>query len=332
MQHFHRNLAVCWCLIVASVAFSQNRVDSSDPVDWSAISSPIVFHGDATTAYRDPAAIYANGWFYLYFTLVQIDADKNPFQCTAWSKSRDLVKWTSPVIFTPHDRSLNYGSPGDVVRFGDQWVLCLQTYPRPNGEQFGNANSRIWMMRSDDLEKWGPAEPLNVMGPQVPLAKMGRTIDPFLLQDKDDPGKWWCLYKQKGAVNISYSRDLKSWTYGWKIVGGENPCVIRDGDEYVLYSAPDNGIAVSRSSDLKTWTKQPTLLLGQADWPWAQGRLTAGFVLDLRKDPKVGKALMFFHGSQFEEPDPRGGFDNFASVGLAWSSDLKDWQWPGKAK
>jgi len=37
---------------------------------------------------------------------------------------------------------------------------------------------------------------------------------------------------------------------------------------------------------------------------------------------------MFFHGSDFPEEDPRGGFDNFASIGLAWSDDLKSWTWP----
>lgn len=32
----------------------------------------------------------------------------------------------------------------------------------------------------------------------------------------------------------------------------------------------------------------------------------------------------------FSERDPRGGFDNFASIGLAWSNDLKTWGWPGQ--
>jgi hypothetical protein len=44
----------------------------------------------------------------------------------------------------------------------------------------------------------------------------------------------------------------------------------------------------------------------------------------------VGKALMYFHGSDFSENDLRGGFDNFASIGLAWSDDLRDWTWPGQ--
>ena len=98
---------------------------------------------------------------------------------------------------------------------------------------------------------------------------------------------------------------------------------------YVLFHSPANGIGVKRSRDLQTWRDTALLTLGRKDWPWAQGRLTAGFVLDLRQDPAVGKALMFFHGSASPENSPRGGFDNFASLGLAWSNDLVHWEWPG---
>jgi hypothetical protein len=321
-------LAIAFCmggLTAEADAASQGKVD------FNAIPSPLIFQGDATTAYRDPAALYYDGWFYLYISLEQTEPDKKVFGYTAWSKSNDLIHWTKPKIFTPRDRNLDFGSPGDVIRLGDEWIICLQTYPRPNGERYGNANARIWIMRSKDLENWGPPELLKVMGPNVPREKMGRMIDPFLLQDKDDPGKWWCFFKQNGDVTLSWSRDLQTWTYtGEKIADGENPCVIRDGNDYVLYYAPANGVGVKRSTDLKTWTDQGILKLGQNTWPWAQGRLTAGYVLDLRKEPGIGKALMFFHGSAYPETDPRGGFDNFASVGLAWSDDLKAWDWPGR--
>lgn len=295
----------------------------------SAIPSPIVFRGDATTAYRDPAAMYHEGWFRLFFTLVKIERDGRPFSYAAWSKSRDLVQWSEPTIFTPRDRNLNYGSPGNIIRLGDQWVLCLQTYPRPHGEMYGNASARIWTMRSRDLETWGEPELLRVKGPDVPVEKMGRMIDAYLLEDKEEPGKWWCFYKQAG-MGMSWSRDLKTWTPAGRISAGENACVIVDGDDYVLFHSPANGIGVKRSKDLKDWRDEGVLTLGQAAWPWARGRLTAGFVLDLRNEPALGKALMFFHGSDFSERDPRGGFDNFASIGLAWSIDLKAWAWPSQ--
>jgi hypothetical protein len=299
------------------------------PFSFTAIRSPIVFRGDAATAYRDPAVVYRDGWFRLFFTLVKIEPDKRPFLYTAWSKSRDLVHWSAPVIFTPRDQNLNYGSPGNVIRHGERWVLCLQTYPRPHGEKYGNASARIWTMRSTDLETWDRPELLRVKGPDVPVEQMGRMIDAYLLPDKDEPGKWWCFYKQAG-MSRSWSRDLRTWTYAGRTSAGENACVIVDGDDYVLFHSPANGIGVKRSKDLHEWQDEGLLTLGQPTWPWAQGRLTAGFVLDLRTEPAVGKALMFFHGSDFPEQDPRGGFDNFASIGLAWSDDLKTWTWPGK--
>jgi hypothetical protein len=296
----------------------------------SGIPSPIIFRGDATTAYRDPTAIYHEGWFRLFFTLVKIEPDGRPFSYAAWSKSRDLVTWSEPTIFTPRDQNLNYGSPGNIIRLSDQWALCLQTYPRPHGEKYGNASARVWTMRSRDMETWGEPELLRVKGPDVPVEKMGRMIDAYLLEDKNEPGKWWCFYKQAG-MSMSWSRDLTTWTHAGRIAAGENVCVVVDGDDYVLFHSPANGIGVKRSKDLlKDWRDEGVLTLGQTAWPWAQGRLTAGFVLDLRNEPAVGRALLFFHGSDFPEQDPRGGFDNFASIGVAWSKDLKSWAWPNQ--
>ena len=122
-------------------------------VSLSAIPSPILFRGNATTAYRDPAVVYHDGWFRLFFTLVQIESDQQVFLYTAWSKSRDLATWTAPVIFTPRDQRLNFSSPGNLVQHNGDWILCLQTYPRPNGERHGNQDSRIWTMRSKTAQR-----------------------------------------------------------------------------------------------------------------------------------------------------------------------------------
>lgn len=296
-------------------------------VDLTALPSPILFRGDAVTAYRDPTAVYHEGVFRLFFTLVKIEDDGKVYSYTAMTKSADLVHWTTPRILTVRDRGLNFSSPGNVVRFGSQWVMCLQTYPRPNGEKYANADARLYVMRSDDLENWSQPELLMVKGGNVPRERMGRMIDPYLLQDKDDPGKWWCFYKQNG-VSMSWSRDLKTWTYVGRVEGGENSCVVVDGDEYVLFHSPANGIGVKRSYDLAHWRDRGLLVLGQKQWPWAQGRLTGGFVLDLKHEPGIGKYLMFFHGSGPE--DERTMFDNYASVGIAWSDDLLQWDWPGR--
>ena len=69
------------------------------------------------------------------------------------------------------------------------------------------------------------------------------------------------------------------------------------------------------------------ITLGQNEWNWAKGRITAGTVIDLRSTPRVGKYLMFFHGSG-PKKEKDGDFDKNSSIGVAWSNNLIDWQWP----
>ncbi len=314
-------------VILWQVGCISNALARPEKIDLAAIKSPIIFRGDETTAYRDPACIYHDGVFRLFYTYILTKDSGRHYWTVAFSKSRDLIHWTDPKIVTPIDQNLNFASPGNVIRFGDDWMLCLQTYPTPKGEKYGNQDCRVWIMRSKDLENWGPAEMLMVKGPDVPVEKMGRLIDAYLVEDKDQPGKWWCLFDDD-AVNMSWSYDLKKWNYVQRIAGGENVCVLVDGGEYVMFHSPRNGIGVKRSKDMVNWHDHGELItLGQKDWPWAQGRLSAGFVLDLRNEPAFGKYLMFFHGSGPEDESVK--FSTHVSLGIAWSDDLIDWHWPG---
>ncbi len=305
------------------------RGAENGPIDLARISSPILLAGDATTAYRDPAAHYHDGVFRIFHTLHRREPDGHYYVYTAVTTSRDLRHWSKPRILTPRDLRLNYASPGNVVRHAGQWLLCLQTYPTPGDETFGTADARIWTIRSDDLENWSEPELLRVKGPDVPREKMGRMIDPYLVPDKDKPSRWWCFYKQRG-VSMSYSDDgLKTWTYHGRADCGENVCVLVEDDQYVIFHSPANGVGIKTSPDLKRFTDVRLLTLGQKDWPWAQGRLTAGHVLDLRHDRRVGKYLMFFHGSTRQGLKQHGAHGQ-ASLGIAWSEDLREWDWPGK--
>jgi hypothetical protein len=258
---------------------------------------------------------------------VRHDDDGHYYWYVAVIRSRDLRHWSRPRILTPRDRQLNFSSPGNVVRFGDEWVLCVQTYPTPNDETYGTADARTWIMRSRDLEHWGEPELLRVKGPDVAVEDMGRMIDPCLVRDREDPRRWWCFYKQNG-VSMSWSYDLHNWTYHGRADCGENVCVLVDDDGYTIIHSPGNGIGVKRSTDLVHFEDVGLYTLGQDRWPWAQGRLTAGHVLDLRDEPRIGRYLMFFHGDSPEgsRQHPTHGR---GSLGLAWSANLKEWHWPG---
>lgn len=297
----------------------------TETFDYSAIKSPIVLKGDSNQAFRDPAAYYHDGVLRLFYTYWLKDTDGKRYSYTAVSKTCDLINWTKPRIITPKDWSLNFSSPGNVIRYENDWILCHQTYPTPEGQKYGNQDCRIWMTRSPDLENWGPPEMLMVKGPDVPVKDMGRLIDPYLIKDKDTPGKWWCFFDDN-AANMSYSHDLKTWTYFNRISCGENPCILIDDDEYLLIYDPKDqagGAGMKRSKDLINWRDVETRIpLGEGQWSWAPEGIQAAFVIDLRHEKRVGKYLIFFHAGQ--------GFKEDVSIGLAWSENLKDWNWAGK--
>jgi hypothetical protein len=301
----------------------------------NSLDSPLIFKGDDTTAYRDPAVLFHNNKFYLFFTLVRTESGRI-FSYTASSQSEDMTSWSPLKIITQKDQTLNFSSPGNLIRHKDEWILCLQTYPRTDytagqGPRYGTADARIYTMRSKDLENWSLPEIMRVKGPDVKIADMGRMIDPYLLEDKDEKGKWWCFYKQDG-VSMSYSYDLSNWTFYGHTESGENVCVLNENNEYILFHSPPNGIAIKRSSDLKNWIDFGNLItLGQIEWDWAKGRITAGVVINLKGNRKFGKYVMFYHGSG-PKTEQEGDFDRFASLGIAWSDDLLTWEWPGKSK
>jgi len=93
--------------------------------------SPLLFCGDEHTAYRDPAILYHDGTFFLFFTLTEIEPDGRIYKYTATSKSADLVHWSNPKKLTIKDQNLDFSSPGNIIRFKNEWLLCLQTISNP---------------------------------------------------------------------------------------------------------------------------------------------------------------------------------------------------------
>ena len=263
----------CFGILFSILFLVANCILYAQSFDLQALTSPILFKGDQKTAFRDPAVIYYRETFYLYFTLVEIEESGKIFSYTAQSRSKNLQDWTKPEKITPKDQSLNYSSPGNVINYNGTWILCLQTYPRKSytvGQmtRYGDQTARIFIMRSKDLENWSLPEIIMVKGKDVPIENMGRMIDPFIIEDKDAPGKYWCFYKQNG-VSLSYSYDLENWTFFGSTKSGENVCVLVEGNEYVLFHSPQNGIGMKKSNYLINWKEiGDPIKLGQNQWDW----------------------------------------------------------------
>lgn len=277
------------------------------------IQNPI-FQQTPKYSYRDPAAYYENGKIYLFFSLVENIGDEQYFT-VAMSESTDFIHWTTPKKLTEKNPAKNYSSPGNIVKYKNLYYLCLQTYPRPNGEKYGNDDARIYTMKSNDLANWSEPEIIMAKG-DVSVKDMGRMIDPFILEDN---GKFICFFKQNG-VSFSTSSDLIHWNFLGHTECGENVCVIKKNGEYLIFHSPENGIGLIKTKDFKKFKDCGVTFLCQQNWKWAKDRITAGFVLDLSKENLPFRYVMFFHGDN-EEERLFG-----ASIGIAFGDDLINWK------
>lgn len=285
------------------------------------LKSSHIIMGDETHAYRDPAVIYKDGIFYIYFTLVETEKTGDIYMYVAYTKTSDLKKFSPVKKLTMRDKRYNFSSPGNIVWYNGKYKMCLQSYCRENGEKYGNERCRLYLMESTDLENWSCPEIMMVKG-NIPVEQMGRMIDPYLLYDEKTK-LWNCFFKQNG-VSRSVSADLKNFEFIGSYDGGENVSLLSTNDGYYMFHSPRNGIGVKFSENLESWTDKETLVFGQNEWPWAKGRITAGTVVEIKEyDDTI--YLMFFHGTGPE--DESAIFDIYAGIGVAWSFDLKNWIW-----
>ncbi|MBN1346248.1 MAG: family 43 glycosylhydrolase [Phycisphaerae bacterium] len=209
---------------------------------------------------RDPAVLVHDGKAYLYFTYYD---PKAKTWHIGMSTTEDFLTFTEIKIVSPE----GYASPGNVIRVGDEWILCYQQY-----RQFPHY---LCIARSKDLTTWSPPEKIFNTGPENKWNVDKRTIDPFLVADK---GKYYCYYvgstrwgKPKGhnLIGVAGSSDLKQWTdlstdkpvigvdFEWEEPdGNENNCVIRHKNRwFMLYSAglKNQKIASAVGDDLIHW-------------------------------------------------------------------------------
>ena len=237
----------------------------------------IIFEGNDHLAYRDPACIFWQGAYYLFFTVSEKE-NGYMYNRVGMSVSRDLKTWSEIRLLTPKDKTLNFCSPGNIVKAGEEYVICFTSYPMPfpyDKRHYADDTARLFTMRTRDFDAFSAPELLNPKG-HTPVEDLGRMIDPFILPKEDE---YYVFYKQNG-VSVSKSQDLKTWEYLGHTEGGENACVIQRDGEYWLVHSPHNGIGFMRSKDLAHWEDMGVTTLNQAHWPWAEGRITAGFAMD----------------------------------------------------
>lgn len=276
----------------------------------------IIFKGNETSAYRDPACYYHNGNYHLFFTLC-VKKDGYMYNHVAASQSSDLVHWTAPRILTETDKLKNYCSPGCVLEHQGEYRIFITSYPMPvpfHECSYADATARLYFMRTKDFQTFSSPERIYAKGKQCAFQEEGRMIDPYVLENE---GKYYLFFKQNG-VSLSRSVDLENWEYLGAVEGGENACVLVKDGQYLLIHSPHNGIGMKVSPDLKAWEDKGVFTLDQSQWDWASGRLTAGFAMEAQGGTKY-RYILFFHGSRQESfPETHGD----ATLACAFTDDF----------
>lgn len=276
---------------------------------------------------RDPLLVFHDGVYRCYYTAAETRPEGFRLHLDE-IRSPDLVTWSPPRRLL--DDPLGFSSPGSMIRHNGRWVMALQSYPIPPGQDWADDSARLWIMESDDLERWDPPRPVKPEGCTAKWARSRRQIDPCIVEHD---GKFWCFYKTDGRLGLLVSPDLQHWEEALPdrpVLSGrdtpdraslENVCLVREGGEWVLFFSPcrdGRGVGVARSRNLLDWHGVRYL-----DFPavaWAHNGPTAPMVLDRRE--ALGGWVMMFHGED-RRASPHG-----AALGVAWSRDLEHWTLP----
>ncbi len=280
---------------------------------------PIIFHGTDNIAYRDPACVFTDGKYHLFFTVSKKE-DGYMYNFVAHSESEDLKSFSEPVIITEKDRSKNFCSPGNIIKVNDKYLICVTSYPMPvpfEVVDHADDSARLFFIETEDFKTY--SSPKRIYPKGKACADEGRMIDPFVAKDKDHDGRYLVFFKQNG-VSMSESYDLENWNYLGRIDGGENACIIVKDDLYYLIHSPRNGIGVKVSNDLKEWSDRGVIIPKETEEEWANGRLTAAFAMENLNSDIPFDYIVFFHGSRKEAtPETHGA----ASLAMYYTNDFK---------
>ena len=280
---------------------------------------PILFKGNETVAYRDPTCIFADGIYHLFFT---VSKKENGFMYNfvAHSVSRDLNNFSEPTLLTEKDTKKNFCSPGNVIRVGDRYLICVCSYPMPKPlteMSYADETARLFFMETKDFVTF--STPTRIYAKGIDYVDEGRMIDPFVLEDRNQRGRYVLFFKQKG-ISVSESYDLRHWNYLGHADGGENACVVAENEDYLLLHSPHNGIGLKKSNDLLHWIDCGVVLPKETEEPWANGRLTAAFAMKNENPTIPYRYIVFFHGSKKDSvPETHGS----ASLAMYYTDDFQ---------
>lgn len=248
----------------------------TDPERGQLYRDPVYDGASDPTVVRDSAG----GWWMFYTQRRATHPDPGPG--VAWvhgsrvgvARSADGLRWEYAGTLEPVDTglTLHAGRPPlavtrthwapDVIHDGTRWRMYLTEIEGIPSRWEGHAR-HIVEYRSNDLRSW-------TRRGVVPLAS-DRAIDAAVARCPD--GRWRLWYKDEAAgsvTRVAVSDDLATWRQDGIAVRGrphEGPFAFVLGGHWWLLTDEWRGMAVHRSDDAVTWTRQggpDAVILGDA--------------------------------------------------------------------
>lgn len=285
--------------------------------DLAKIKAPLIWKSTEEVGYSHPIAHFCNGKYYFFFTVVHKN-NGDSYKTIAISTSTDLRRYTTPGMLQfgkesqleEPQRKVELFNPSGLVEFQGNYYLCCESNKNLDG------NCDIYLIKSKDLEEFEEPVPIDLPG-----NARGSFQKPYLIKDREQPGRVWCIYQDNGLVS-AWTEDMKSWHFASRsTMTADEICVLAREDSYLLYTTREEGVFVWQTKSLETpiWKalgEQKPLSLYRNCHEWACGKLGCSCVV---KDPITGYFLMLYWGAR-EASLPEDG-----TLALAFSADLLHW-------
>lgn len=179
------------------------------------------------------------------------------------ARSADGLEWEYAGTLEPDASGLSLSADGppahvdathwapEVIHDGTGWRMFLTEIDGVPSQWDGHPRHIVEYV-SDDLLHWRRLRPLVLASDRVIDAAVARCPD----------GRWRLWYKDEAAGSttaVAVSDDLTSWELDGTAIGGrahEGPYVFSLGGAWWMLTDEWRGMAVHRSDDAVTWTRQ----------------------------------------------------------------------------
>lgn len=291
-------------------------------IDWQKLSNPVLKHD--YWSYKDPCMVWKDGLFYLFFSVFSPGNRSQVMHLI----SEDLVTFSDPVFLWGENDS-GYCSP-DIQFIDGMYYLTYQSWdPRPEQQK---SHVKLWYSMSKDLVNW------DVKHRQIAanLNVDQRAIDPGIAKHRD---RWYCAWKQWQVPLIATADSLDS--DNWELLGRfadaadttENAQFFKvDGRWHVIYQSPNDGTKIYRMQgsgdsvdDWRHWEDEDVTLPRQEGFnDFSQGG--ALFIADWREHDGFFYTILHARYMESDPENPNMGH----WLGIARSTDLRTWEFPGQ--